>query len=71
MELFLNIFKICFIWIVSILIEALIIGAIIMVLWNWLMSGIFELGIITYWQGCGISLLTGLLFKGVVTVESK
>lgn len=64
-------FIISFIWIITISIEALITGAIIMVLWNWLMSGIFELGTITYWQGCGISLLTGLLFKGVVTAESK
>lgn len=44
---------------------ALIIGALIMVLWNWLMPVIFGLGIITYWQGFGIALLARLLFGGM------
>ncbi len=44
---------------------ALIIGALIMVLWNWLMPALFSLGTITYWQGFGIALLARLLFGGM------
>lgn len=44
---------------------AFVIGALIMVLWNWLMPEIFELGTITYWQGFGIALLARLLFGGM------
>jgi len=41
---------------------ALVLGAIIMVLWNWLMPALFGLGTINYWQGFGILLLAQLLF---------
>ncbi len=41
---------------------ALLIGVLIMVLWNWLMPEIFGLDVITYWQGFGIALLVKLLF---------
>ncbi len=43
---------------------AVVLGALVMVLWNWLMPEIFGLGIITYWQGFGIALLAKLLFGG-------
>lgn len=44
---------------------ALLIGVLIMALWNWLMPEIFGLGAITYWQGFGIALLAKLLFGGM------
>lgn len=44
-------------------IQALVTGAIVMLLWNWLMPAIFGLGTITYLQGAGISLLCAILFK--------
>ena len=33
------------------------------ILWNWLMPEIFGLPIITFWQSCGLLLLTNLLFN--------
>ena len=41
---------------------ALALGAVVMVLWNWLMPSLFGLGAITYWQGFGILVLAQLLF---------
>ena len=43
---------------------ALAVGALVMVLWNWLMPVIFGLGVITYWQGFGLTLLLRLLIGG-------
>ena len=41
---------------------ALVIGALAMVLWNWLMPMIFGLTTINFWQAFGIVLLAKLLF---------
>ncbi|MBN2557426.1 MAG: hypothetical protein JXB33_01585 [Clostridia bacterium] len=41
---------------------ALLLGWIIMLLWNWLMPALFGLGTITYWQGFGIFFLSKLIF---------
>ena len=41
---------------------AFLFGWVIMLLWNWLMPGIFGLGTITYWQGFGIFFLAKILF---------
>jgi hypothetical protein len=41
---------------------ALALGAVVMVLWNWLMPSLFGLGAITYWQGFGILVFAQLLF---------
>lgn len=38
-------------------------GALVMVLWNWLIPAIFGLGTITFWQGWGLLVLAGLLFR--------
>ena len=43
---------------------ALALGAIVMVLWNWLMPSLFGLATINYWQGFGILVLAQLLFGG-------
>lgn len=41
---------------------ALVIGALAMVLWNWVMVDVFSLPEIGYWQAFGIVLLAKLLF---------
>jgi hypothetical protein len=43
---------------------SLVIGAVVMVLWNWLMFDIFGLAAINYWQAFGIVLLAKLVFGG-------
>ena len=43
---------------------AFLFGAVVMGLWNWLMPGLFHLGMITYWQAVGLALLGRLLFGG-------
>jgi hypothetical protein len=37
-------------------------GFIIQLLWNWLMPRIFDLPVITYWEGLGILALSSILF---------
>jgi len=36
----------------------------VMLLWNWLIPGIFGLGIISFWQALGLLVLSRLLFGG-------
>ena len=43
---------------------ALLLGFVLLFLWNWLMPAIFGLPVITYWQAWGLILLSHLLFKG-------
>ena len=40
---------------------SLIVGGLVMVLWNWLMPMIFGLGAVTYWQAFGLALLARLM----------
>lgn len=42
---------------------ALVLGAVFMALWNWLMPEIFGLTTLTYWQAWGIVLMAHILFK--------
>ena len=37
-------------------------GAVVMLLWNWLASAIFGLGVINYWQALGLLVLCRILF---------
>jgi hypothetical protein len=43
---------------------ALVFGYVVMLLWNWLMPGIFGLVAIGFWQAVGIVILAKLLFGG-------
>ena len=43
---------------------ALVLGYVVMLLWNWLMPEIFGLITITYWQAVGLILLAKLLLGG-------
>lgn len=40
------------------------VGWAVFLLWNWLMPTIFGLHAITYWQGIGLLVLSGILFRG-------
>jgi hypothetical protein len=40
-------------------------SAVVMVLWNWLMPGIFALPALNYWQAAGILALSRILFSGI------
>jgi hypothetical protein len=48
--------------IVAAVLFALVFGVLVMVLWNWLMPAIFQLGEINYWQAFGIVILAKLIF---------
>lgn len=39
-------------------------AAVVMLLWNWLMPAIFNLGVINFWQALGLVLLSKILFGG-------
>lgn len=41
----------------------LLLGAPLMILWNWIMPDIFGLPYIGFWQACGLQLIAALLFK--------
>lgn len=41
---------------------ALLFGWVVMLLWNWLMPEIFDLGVINYWQAVGLIILAKLIF---------
>jgi hypothetical protein len=47
----------------------ILLGGPLMILWNWLMPTIFGLTEITFWQACGINLLSTILFKSTVKVN--
>lgn len=44
---------------------SILLGFVIMWLWNWLMPSIFGLGSITYWQAVGIFILAKIIFGGI------
>ena len=39
-------------------------SAVVMLLWNWLMPVLFELGVINFWQALGLLALSRMLFGG-------
>jgi hypothetical protein len=51
-----------FVFVVLWLVLAVAIGAIIMLLWNWLMPVIFGLPVLSLWQALGLFVLTRILF---------
>ena len=48
------------------LLAVLLFGGPLMLLWNWLMPTLFQFPEITFWQACGLQLLSTLLFKSVI-----
>lgn len=57
--------------ILSILFFAILCAWPFMLLWNWLMPEIFGLCTLTFWQSCGLLVLSGLLFKSTIYSSSK
>ena len=49
----------------------LLLGAPLMLLWNWLMPTIFGLPYIGFWQACGLQLIAILLFKPIISTNKK
>ena len=49
----------------------ILLGLPLMLLWNWLMPGIFHLPEIGFWQAVGLQLLATLLFKNTNTNTSS
>ena len=47
----------------------LLLGAPLMLLWNWLMPEIFGLPYIGFWQACGLQLVATLLFKPIINTK--
>jgi hypothetical protein len=48
------------------MLAVILVGGPLMVLWDWLMPTIFGLPEITFWQACGLQLLSIILFKSSV-----
>lgn len=42
-----------------------------MLLWNWLMPMIFGLCTLTFWQACGLLVLTSLMFRTAPTTTNN
>ena len=49
-----------------VILAVILVGGPLMVLWDWLMPTIFGLPEITFWQACGLQLLSIILFKSSV-----
>ena len=47
------------------LLATILLGGPVMILWNWLMPTIFGLPDITFWQACGLNIMSALLFKPI------
>jgi hypothetical protein len=46
-------------------------GGPLMILWNWLMPTLFHLPEITFWQACGLQLLSIMLFRPITHTKEK
>ena len=51
------------------MLAVILFGGPLMILWNWLIPTIFGLTEITFWQACGIQLLSTLLFKSNINLK--
>lgn len=50
---------------------ALILGIVVMLMWNWIMTMLFGLPTIGYIEGWGIAYLSGLLFNRSTSINTK
>jgi hypothetical protein len=48
---------------------ALLFGLPLQFLWNHLVTDIFGLRYISFWEACGLNLIAGILFRSNVTVK--
>ena len=55
--------------IVILSLSSLVLAFPVMWLWNWIITGLFNLCSINYWQAFGLLILSGILFKSTVNVK--
>ena len=63
----------CLYWcgyLLAIIIIFFLYSAILMWLWNIVVVALFELPVISYWQSCGLYMVSNILFKNRSTVET-
>jgi len=53
------------------MLAVILFGGPLMILWNLIIPTIFNLPEITFWQACGIQLLSTLLFKSNINLKNK
>lgn len=56
---------------VVLMVVALLLGLPLMLLWNWLMPGLFHLPELGFWQAVGMNLLSGILFRSSTATSNK
>jgi len=54
-----------------IILVVLLFGFPLMWLWNWLMPELFGLKMITFWQACGLNLMSTILFGRASSSNKK
>lgn len=62
----------CLYWcgyLLAIIIIFFLYSAILMWLWNIVVVALFELPVISYWQSCGLYMVSNILFKNVSVVR--
>ena len=50
---------------------ALLFGLLLQFLWNYLITDIFGLRYIGFWEACGLNLMAGILFRSNITVKKE
>lgn len=50
---------------------ALLFGLPLQFLWNYLITDIFGLRYIGFWEACGLNLMAGILFRSNITVKKE
>jgi hypothetical protein len=51
------------------MLAALLFGLPLQFLWNTLITDIFSLRYISFWEACGLNLMAGILFRSNITVK--
>jgi hypothetical protein len=53
------------------MLAALLFGLPLQFLWNILITSIFNLRYISFWEACGLNLIAGILFRSNITVKKE
>jgi len=56
--------KWCLYMMAKMTLKLLVVGVVVLLLWNWLMPQLFSLPAINYWQSLGLLLLSKIFFSG-------
>lgn len=66
-----NLISVFVVYVVMLFVAAALMSLPVMLLWDWLMPGIFGLRTITWFEAWGLLFLCGLLFKSHNTVNKN